>query len=86
MADPLKFKSNTAGLNHLDSIEDSNQRLQDNFVQQFRNISFGDVEKSLEKDLNTTARFVIPSNASLSYEKPVFNYDGDLMIEANYIV
>ncbi|KAI0548371.1 hypothetical protein F4679DRAFT_321897 [Xylaria curta] len=85
-ADPLKFSSSTGGFNKLDSVKASNQSLQDDLVQQFRDISFGDVEKNLENDLNTTARFVIPGNASLSYEKPVFNDNGDLMIEANYIV
>ncbi|KAI0846276.1 hypothetical protein F5Y00DRAFT_272082 [Daldinia vernicosa] len=85
-ADPLKFRGDTAGFNQLDSVKERNQGLQDNLVQQFRNVSFGDAEKNLEKDLNTTARFVIPGNASLLYEKPVFNNNGDLMIEANYIV
>ncbi|KAI0114103.1 hypothetical protein GGR51DRAFT_477662 [Nemania sp. FL0031] len=85
-ADQLKFKGDTVGNDHLDGVKARNQGLQDNLVQQFRDVSFGDVEKSLEKDLNTTARFVIPGNASLSYEKPVFNNNGDLMIEANYIV
>lgn len=85
-ADPLQFSGGTAGFNPLDSVKARYQDLQDNLVQQFRDASFGDAEKNLEKDLNTTARFVIPGNASLSYEKPVFNNNGDLMIEANYIV
>ncbi|KAI0398697.1 hypothetical protein F4802DRAFT_603740 [Xylaria palmicola] len=85
-ADKLKFHSSTSGDEKLDAVRERNQGLQDDLMQQFRDISFGDVEKALEKDLNTTARFVIPGNASLTYEKPVFNNNGDLMIEANYIV
>ncbi|EAW09128.1 uncharacterized protein ACLA_078770 [Aspergillus clavatus NRRL 1] len=85
-ADPLQFSSSTAGFNTLESVKQKNQGLQDQLVQRFKSASFGDVEKNLEKDLNTSARFVIPGNSSLLYEKPIFNNNGDLMIEANYIV
>ncbi|KAG6003411.1 hypothetical protein E4U21_002044 [Claviceps maximensis] len=85
-ADPLQFRGDTSGTSHLEGVKTRYQDLQDRLVQQFRKVSFGDAEKSLETDLNTSARFVIPGNASLSYEKPVFNNNGDLMIEASYIV
>lgn len=55
-------------------------------MEQYQQISFGDAETSLEKDLNTSARLVIPGNAWLSYENPILNTSGDFMIEANYIV
>jgi hypothetical protein len=85
-ADKLQFRGDTAGTSHLDGVKNRYQGLQDQLVEQFRQVSFGDAERSLEKDLNTSARFVIPGNASLSYENPIFNTNGDLMIEANYIV
>lgn len=85
-ADKLQFRGDTFGSAHLDSVKKQNQELQDHLVEQFQQVSFDDAERSLEKDLNTSARFVIPGNASLSYENPIFNTNGDLMIEANYIV
>ncbi|KAE8371742.1 hypothetical protein BDV26DRAFT_118076 [Aspergillus bertholletiae] len=85
-ADPLQFHGDTAGTSHLENIKVRFQDVQDKLVAQFKKVSFGDAQKSLEQDLNTSARFVIPGNSSLSYEKPIFNTNGDLMIEANYIV
>ncbi|KAG6040395.1 hypothetical protein E4U41_000679 [Claviceps citrina] len=85
-ADKLYFHGDTAGNDHLDGVRGQLRELQDKLVQQFQQVSFGDAEKSLETDLNTSARFVIPGNGSVSYKNPIFNNSGDLMIEANYIV
>lgn len=82
----MQFRGDTSGTSHLDKVKNRNQGLQDRVVERFQQVSFDDAEKCLEKDLNTSARFVIPGNASLSYENPIFNTNGDLMIEANYIV
>lgn len=87
-ADPLQWNGSTSGFDDkLEAVKAIYQKFQDRLVQQFQNdTSFGEAEKSLESDLNTSARFVIPGKGSLAYENPIFNNNGDLMIEANYIV
>ncbi|KAL3262135.1 hypothetical protein ABHI18_003063 [Aspergillus niger] len=87
-ADPLQWNGSTSDFDDkLEAVKAIYQKFQDRLVQQFQNdTSFGEAEKSLESDLNTSARFVIPGKGSLAYENPIFNNNGDLMIEANYIV
>jgi hypothetical protein len=74
------------GCNYKAEIQANYQVLQNQLVQQSKCLSFGDAEEAPEKDLNSFARFVIPGNASLSYQNPIFNNNGDLVIEAKYVV
>ncbi|OJJ75795.1 hypothetical protein ASPBRDRAFT_38097 [Aspergillus brasiliensis CBS 101740] len=85
-ADPLQWKGDTAGFDKLDEVKTRYQKFQDQLVKQFQSTSFGEAEKSLEGDLNNSARFVIPGKGSLEYKNPIFNSNGDMMIEADYIV
>ncbi|PWY66691.1 hypothetical protein BO83DRAFT_367079 [Aspergillus eucalypticola CBS 122712] len=85
-ADPLKWNGDTAGFDKLDEVKTIYQNFQDQLVKQFQNTSFGDAEKSLESDLNTSARFVIPGKGSLAYKDPIFKNNGDMMIEADYVI
>jgi hypothetical protein len=65
--DPLQFSADNMGSNHKAEIQANHQALQNQFVQQFKFLAFSDTEEEIEKDLNSSARLVIPENASLSY-------------------
>lgn len=43
-----------------------------------------DTEKKLQNELATVARLVVPGQGTFSYRSPVFNNNGDLMIEIAY--
>lgn len=55
-------------------------------TQQLKSSSLGDTEAELQKNLNSAARFVVPGGGSLSYKNPMFNDNGDLLVEVSYKV
>jgi F0F1-type ATP synthase membrane subunit b/b' len=55
------------GSSYKAEIQANHQSLQNQLVQQFQCLAFSDAEEDLEKDLNSSARFVIPENFSLPY-------------------
>ncbi|KAI9927079.1 hypothetical protein MW887_003462 [Aspergillus wentii] len=43
-----------------------------------------DIAAKLQTDLNNSARFVVPGKGTFKYQNPVFNNNGDVMIEVGY--
>jgi F0F1-type ATP synthase membrane subunit b/b' len=65
--DLLQFSTDNMGSSYKAEIQANHQSLQNQLVQQFKCLAFSDAEKELEKDLNSSARFMIPENSSLPY-------------------
>jgi hypothetical protein len=65
--DPLKFFADNMDSSYTAEIQANHQALQNQLVQQFKCLAFSKCGEELEKDLNSSVRFVIPEIASLSY-------------------
>jgi hypothetical protein len=44
----------------------------------------GQVAQDVQTKLATTARFVVPGGGTFFYKDPIFNNNGDVMIESRY--
>lgn len=79
--DPLDY-TGEAGFTHLSS--DAYKNVQDSLIKSVQNIKLGDAQQALQNELNNSARFVVPGGGTFTYKNPIFNNNGDLMIEASY--
>ncbi|PYH73601.1 uncharacterized protein BO88DRAFT_449471 [Aspergillus vadensis CBS 113365] len=82
--DPISFFGSQIGVTKSD-VERRQGALQDNLKEALKNSALQSVEEALQTNLNSTARFVVPGQGTFSYKDPVFNDNGDLLIEVGYI-
>ena len=67
-----------------EDLKKNYQDLKDNLENRMKNLPLLDAQKALQEDLANSARFVIPGGGAFRYDRPIFNNNGDLMIEASY--
>jgi hypothetical protein len=61
-------------------VDDLKQAAQD----AVKNINFRSVTDNLRDALKTSARFVLSGGKEFFYNNPIFNNNGDLLVEAKY--
>ena len=83
-SDPFAITADESWGGSADDLEKQYQGLKDNLQNRMENFPLLDAQKALQEDLANSARFVIPGGGTFRYDKPIFNDNGDLMIEASY--
>jgi hypothetical protein len=83
-ADPLVHKIEGASEPSQRSVMDKESALQNALISSLTNSRFREIETQLQKDLNNSARFVVPGQGTFKYKNPMFNDNGDLFIEVSY--
>ncbi|KAL2821454.1 hypothetical protein BDW59DRAFT_164189 [Aspergillus cavernicola] len=82
--DPLKYSMVGSTYPTRESVEAKQSTLQNTLITELRNSPLRAVEAQLQKDLNNSARFVVPGQGTFHYKNPMFNDNGDLLIEVDY--
>ncbi|KAF8243632.1 hypothetical protein K440DRAFT_561107, partial [Wilcoxina mikolae CBS 423.85] len=59
-------------------------KLKTYLVDGLNNAPFAQAEEQLQNALRSTARFVVPGGGTFFYKNPIFNDNGDLLIEIGY--
>lgn len=59
-------------------------KMKSNLVADLTKTPLLDVAKELEKNLASASRFVVPGGGTFFYKDPIFNSNGDVLIEAKY--
>ncbi|KAL3468841.1 hypothetical protein BJX99DRAFT_265773 [Aspergillus californicus] len=67
-----------------DLTESYKQEVKDSLKQQLDHINLGEVEQELQTNLNGASRFVVPGGGYFTYDSPVFNDHGDLLLDVQY--
>lgn len=83
-SDELQFNGSTGGFNTLENVKQQFENLKSDLVNKMKNIPFGEAQDQLQKNLDNAARFVVPGGGTFTYKSPMFNNNGDLMIESSY--
>ncbi|GLA05510.1 hypothetical protein AnigIFM60653_006001 [Aspergillus niger] len=81
--DPISFEGGEYEITK-SQVESRQGALQDNLKESLKNSALRSVEEALQTNLNNTARFVVPGRGTFTYNNPVFNDNGDLLIEVSY--
>lgn len=80
---PITHFNGMSEINNGD-IEKTQQKILDDLEDHLANLHLKDDMDNLQTALRNTARFVVPGVGSLRYKDPVFNNNGDLMIQVDY--
>lgn len=67
-----------------EDIERDQQQVLKDLETHLANLPLKDAVKKLQSALHNSARFVVPGVGSLRYKNPIFNKNGDLMIQVDY--
>ncbi|KAI0007532.1 hypothetical protein F4779DRAFT_501814 [Xylariaceae sp. FL0662B] len=83
-SDPIQSRFDAGFNTSKDALKDQHSKLQSDLIDHMKNLPLRDVETKLQNDLNSAARFVAPGGGTFTYQNPMFNDNGDLLIEVGY--
>ncbi|KAF7586254.1 hypothetical protein BBP40_009191 [Aspergillus hancockii] len=83
-SDPLEYRMEGGYWPTKDDVEGQQSTLENTLITNLKNSPLKTTEAQLQNDLNSSARFVVPGQGTFRYSNPMFNDNGDLLIEVDY--
>jgi hypothetical protein len=60
------------------------EKLKNGLVEDLTKTPLLDIAEQLQSNLSSASRFVVPGGGTFFYKDPIFNNNGDVLIEAEY--
>ena len=67
-----------------DSYPPYGEHLKQRLADAISAVPLSSIAEKLQKDLSSTARFVVPGGGTFLYKDPIFNNNGDVLIQSEY--